>query len=741
MECEEVHMKPVRLQQEEVQSIGVVNLQPAEGGGGKDGVGIASIEQIETSVESGGVNIIKVTLTNGSSAVFEVRNGKDGINGTDGHTPVITSQTVSGGVHILSDGVVIGTIPVGGNGVATPIEDNLTSDRTDAALSAKQGKNLKTELDTLGSKVDEINGGESKSAIVLKDEWLKDVRLTSDGTWNANGTSYFIPRSEIGDIIEVKGNSSSVTRLSMLKDESISSVNFCTGFKVSDSAIGVNEEKSYIVLSDCAYIAISATYTGNNILPQKIVSINKHNGIIPALEKRVTDLERSCEVLPELIIDNEENKKRLNDIFGDTLVCYTIKGAFVRIPNNTIDRSKTNRDIDVYDVEIGDYVKIEVKQNSDYMGSAGSIISLWNDDTFVKNLLTGDASKPSYSIEIKVEEGNKLYISRSSNGNSSATKVGENTLDVIAKSAYSLALKTSKELEYFGQIIQGELPKYNKENKVFRILCFGSSWFQNTWWYLNKMLYSLGINAEITAFYVGGSTFDQWINRYNSNENIACWTSTNGSDWAKTNKQFRTTLELDNYDMVAFQQGARQAIDESEWSNWSDLVSIIRRSVGSNVYIAYNATWTPPYNSEDRCFVGYEKSREGQQKWQNLNNQNTLKFMRRSGIANVSPNGQMMWIMRNSDSTKNETTDLATDGLHPDNGLPCYGLALCFIDTFVSKIFDVKIEDCNWLPSTSTQKNVVSSSTSFVEITDEQRKILCKMVRLSQSQRFGFRTL
>lgn len=42
---------------------------------GEDGVGIASVEQIETSTENGGVNVIRVTLTNGIYTDFEVRNG------------------------------------------------------------------------------------------------------------------------------------------------------------------------------------------------------------------------------------------------------------------------------------------------------------------------------------------------------------------------------------------------------------------------------------------------------------------------------------------------------------------------------------------------------------------------------------------------------------------------------------------------------------------------------------------
>lgn len=63
-------------------------------------VGIASVEQTKESDESGGENVWKMTLTDGSTAEFVVKNGKegktpekgvdyfDGTNGKDGKTPV-----------------------------------------------------------------------------------------------------------------------------------------------------------------------------------------------------------------------------------------------------------------------------------------------------------------------------------------------------------------------------------------------------------------------------------------------------------------------------------------------------------------------------------------------------------------------------------------------------------------------------------------------------------------------------
>lgn len=50
----------------------------------KDGVSIQSVEQTTTSTEDNGINVITVTLTNGTKTTFEVRNGSKGSQGEKG---------------------------------------------------------------------------------------------------------------------------------------------------------------------------------------------------------------------------------------------------------------------------------------------------------------------------------------------------------------------------------------------------------------------------------------------------------------------------------------------------------------------------------------------------------------------------------------------------------------------------------------------------------------------------------
>lgn len=65
----------------EVNDLGL-DISTAEGGA--DGVGIASIEQTTTSTEDGGTNEVTQTLTDGTTAVFQIRNGSRGSQGPQG---------------------------------------------------------------------------------------------------------------------------------------------------------------------------------------------------------------------------------------------------------------------------------------------------------------------------------------------------------------------------------------------------------------------------------------------------------------------------------------------------------------------------------------------------------------------------------------------------------------------------------------------------------------------------------
>lgn len=93
------------------------------------GVGVESVEQISVSTESGGVNVIRVTLTDGTYTDFEVRNGAKGAKGDPGN--------VYYGTGTPPDDAVIWINPAGED---SPVEQVLQArDDAQSAANAASG--------------------------------------------------------------------------------------------------------------------------------------------------------------------------------------------------------------------------------------------------------------------------------------------------------------------------------------------------------------------------------------------------------------------------------------------------------------------------------------------------------------------------------------------------------------------------------------------------------------------------
>lgn len=85
-------------------------------------------------------------------------------------------------------------------------------------------------------------------------------------------------------------------------------------------------------------------------------------------------------------------------------------------------------------------------------------------------------------------------------------------LDYIENGIISL----ENDLQLSASQIYNQTPQRKEAGEQIKILCFGSSWFLNTWFYLNKITNNLGINAKIHGYYMGHSQFNEWIAFYNN---------------------------------------------------------------------------------------------------------------------------------------------------------------------------------------------------------------------------------
>lgn len=314
--------------------------------------------------------------------------------------------------------------------------------------------------------------------------------------------------------------------------------------------------------------------------------------------------------------------------------------------------------------------------------------------------------------------------------------------------------------------IYNQTPQRKSKDEQIKILCFGSSWFLNTWFYLNKITKNLGINAKIHGYYMGHSQFNEWIAFYQnsltpfagteSTRQAFQYISENGEDYTSQkhvtggafgDQEYRDAwyndLISEDWDIIAFQQGAHQAPQSDKWDNAGMLVSMIKRHCGPNTVIAFNSTWTPsisspllPDDTDGLC----DNTLEGQMLWQQMNWNNTKKLMHQTGITNVSPNGAMIYTMRRDTTFNTDQYDLMYDLTHPDNGLTMYGVSCCFYETFIAPFYNISVKNCTWLPDEESQRSPFNN-TKFRPINTTQQAKIFEYMRLSLSNRFGFNEL
>lgn len=104
--------------------------------------GIESIEQTTTSEESGGINVITITTSDGNTTEFEIRNGQQGANGVSlGDVEIADNLTTDDATKVLSakQGYVLKSLI---DSQTFPIINDLTTGGEESALSAEMGKFL-----------------------------------------------------------------------------------------------------------------------------------------------------------------------------------------------------------------------------------------------------------------------------------------------------------------------------------------------------------------------------------------------------------------------------------------------------------------------------------------------------------------------------------------------------------------------------------------------------------------------
>lgn len=150
--------------------------QGTTGPQGPQGVSVTSVVQTTTSSADGGSNVVTVTLSDGKTSTFTVKNGSKGSQGEKGDTGAEGpkgdkgEKGADGAQGLQGERGEQG--PQGNSGYTGAADElevvnNLTQGGATAALSAEQGKILKTEVTELSAEVSEVseNLGTTQTAI------------------------------------------------------------------------------------------------------------------------------------------------------------------------------------------------------------------------------------------------------------------------------------------------------------------------------------------------------------------------------------------------------------------------------------------------------------------------------------------------------------------------------------------------------------------------------------------------
>lgn len=184
-----------------------------KGNSGTDGVGIQSVVQTTTSTADGGDNIITVTLTNGNTATFTVKNGSKGSDGSSA-TVTVDSALSDSSTNPVQNKVIkaeldkkIETVPSAGANIVGGIKaDDATAADTQPVRKGTDGKLYTAPTSggttiTVDSEMSDTstNPVQNKVAKAYMDKFKATVRTANIGTtWTGSEAPYTQTLSVLG---------------------------------------------------------------------------------------------------------------------------------------------------------------------------------------------------------------------------------------------------------------------------------------------------------------------------------------------------------------------------------------------------------------------------------------------------------------------------------------------------------------------------------------------------------------
>ena len=576
--------------------------------------------------------------------------------------------------------------------------------------------------------------------------------INADNQWSVNYSTYkakFVPVSA-GNSYRIYAQDASNTAYAFLKSKTYSNgttPDYATG--CTKVVVDIADISTDVAPSDATYMYV-LSYSSSNKLPKKV---------------EVQEVKSASEILSDIDTTPTQGSKNL----------ITSGGVYDAVADagTLIEKGREDGKLYINPVEKYNGKGINIDGTMFDASTTGAAVVKYAVEPNAKYILSGYSPADSNLTRASIvcEDANGVVLDHfkpcvsAGFTNFILTTKDDAAFVYIFENANQLSSVIRYEIT-FDTIKIDSIPQIYDTNKVvieardnLRVLCFGSSWFMNTWWYLNKLINAAGKSCEIHSYYMGHARMEEWIQLYNddltpftsdSSRSASKNISVDGANYVVTSyasggtydgqayrDDFYNDLISGNWDIIAFQQGAQECIVASEWDAKTELVSIVRSHCTYKTRIAFNATWTFGVKYSGSYFPTISRSEDGKYYFQQMNNQNTKLFMADTGILDVAPNGAMLSLMRKDASLNTTQYDMANDGLHPNNGLPMLGLCGCFFETFIAPMIGVSFDELNWLPTTSTQKCSVSG-TYYNACTAEQLASIKQYVKKALANRFEY---
>lgn len=209
-----------------------------------------------------------------------------------------------------------------------------------------------------------------------------------------------------------------------------------------------------------------------------------------------------------------------------------------------------------------------------------------------------------------------------------------------------------------------------------RILAIGNSWTCDAYNYVGELLKNVfgdTVKLRIGVAYQGGASLQNHYNNLVNNSSYTYyeWVNT-GPSWTKTTKAINAILQLDEWDVIVFQQVSTNAANYSTYQPYlNNCLDLISQRVSKPVKFGWNLVRRTMTTTVD---------------WSNISD-NAQRLLRETLIQFVIPCGTATENARTTSlDNLGDGGHLTYDGSHLQDGLPClieaYAVTLSVLSIF-----------------------------------------------------------